>query len=172
MRKLFSIIFLAFVLAISASAQAPPKPDWSPFNWLIGTWDGQGHDKHGAGVGSFSLLYSLDHAVLLRKNSLKSPASKTSSASHHDDLMVIYQENDQWRADYWDTERHVIHYAIDMGEGTATFLSAKSPHAPTYRLTYKRLKLGALGVEFSVAPPGSDQFKTYASGVCHRRPGT
>ena len=172
MRKLFSTFCLILALAITSSAQAPPKPDWSPFNWLIGTWDGQGSGKSSTAVGSFSLLYSLDHAVLLRKNSSKSPASKKTPATRHDDLMVIYQENDQWRADYWDTERHVIHYAIDMGEGTATVLSAKSPHAPTYRLTYKRLALGALGVEFSVAPPGSDKFKTQASGVCHRRPGT
>jgi hypothetical protein len=172
LRKSFAVTILSVLLSIAAAAQSAPKPDWSPWNWIIGTWDGQGSGKPGAGVGSFSLLYSLDHAVLLRKNSSKYPATKTSSATHHDDLMVIYEEADKFRADYWDSERHVIHYAITMGEGTATFLSEKKPNTPTYRLVYKRLALGALSVEFSVAPPGSDQFKTYVTGTCHRRPGT
>jgi len=159
--------------AITASAQiAPPKPDWSPWNWIIGTWDAQGAGKPGTGAGSFSLLYSLDHAVLLRKSLSSYKAAKTAARTHHEDFMVLYEESNHWRADYWDTERHVIHYGITMGEGVATFLSDPHPKSPTYRLIYKRMDKGALSVEFAVAPPGSQEFKTYVSGICQRHPGS
>jgi len=171
-RKLLILATLLLAFTTLASAQSAPKPDWSPFNWLIGTWDGSGSGKPGSGGGSFSLLYSLDHAVLVRKNRSDYPATKGQPAIHHQDLMVVYSENDKWRADYWDNERHVIHYAVAIGEGTATFVSDKSATAPTYRLTYKRLAKGDLSIEFAIAPPGSDDFKTYTTGTCHRRQGT
>jgi hypothetical protein len=172
LRRLIPAILFILTLTLSASAQSAPKPDWSPWNWIIGTWDGQAAGKPGAGTGSFSLLYSLDHAVLLRKSISSYKASANAAKTKHEDLMVVYEENNHWRADYWDSERHVIHYSITMGEGTATFLSDKSANSPTYRLVYKRMVKGALSVEFAVAPPGSQEFKTYVSGICQRRPGT
>jgi hypothetical protein len=172
LRRFIAVAVFSIALAISASAQSAPKPDWSPWNWIIGTWDGQASGKLGAGTGSFSLLYSLDHAVLIRKSISNYKAPKTAAKTHHEDFMVIYEENDKWRAEYWDTERHVIHYSIEMGEGTATFISDKAPKAPTFRLIYKRLPKGALSVEFAMAAPGSQDFKPYVSGTCTRRPGS
>lgn len=172
MRKLLFVIALSIALSANSTAQiAPPKPDWSAWNWIIGTWDGRAAGKPGTGTGSFSLLYSLDHAVLLRK-SLSDYKAKSAAKTHHEDFMVVYQENDRWRADYWDTERHVIHYAVTMGEGVATFVSDKVPGKPTFRLVYKRMDKGALSVEFPIASPGSDEFKPYVSGICERRPGS
>jgi len=172
LRRTVFIAFLLLALLAPAAAQSAPKPDWSPWNWLIGTWDSKTVGKPGTSVGSFSLLYSLDHAVLVRKSIPPNHAAKAKPASHHQDFMVIYEENDKWRADYWDTERHVIHYGITIEGGNATFLSDAKPGAPTHRLTYKRLDKGALGIEFAIAAPGSEKFKTYASGVCERRPGS
>jgi hypothetical protein len=172
LQRLIPAILFILTLTLSASAQSAPKPDWSPWNWIIGTWDGQAAGKPGAGTGSFSLLYSLDHAVLVRKSISAYKASAKAAKTRHEDLMVVYEENNHWRADYWDSERHVIHYSITMGEGTATFLSDKSATSPTYRLVYKRMVKGALSVEFAIAPPGSQEFKTYVSGICQRRPGS
>jgi hypothetical protein len=173
LRKFICAAVLLLALSISASAQiAPPTPDWSSWNWIIGTWDGKAAGKPGSGTGSFSLLYSLDHAVLVRKSLSNYRAPKTAAKTHHEDFMVVYEENGHWRADYWDTERHVIHYTITMGEGVATFVSEKTPHSPTFRLIYKRMDKGALSVEFATAAAGSDIFKPYVSGICERRPGS
>jgi hypothetical protein len=173
LRKLICAVLLLFAAVLNVSAQTAPHPDWSPWNWLIGTWDAIG-SKPSNSQSSFSLLYGLDHAVLLRKSPAEgpSPAKKTKAAMKHQDLMVVYQENEKWRADYWDSERHSIHYAVNMGEGEATMLSEKTAGVPTYRLTYKRLPKGDLSVDFAIAPPGSEKFKTYVSGKCRRRPGT
>jgi hypothetical protein len=172
LRRFLSVVTLIIAFVISSAAQAPPKPDWSSWNWIIGTWDGQATGKPGAGSGSFSLLYSLDHAILVRKSLSAYKAPQTALKTHHEDFMVVYEENNKWRADYWDSERHVIHYAITMGEGTATFISDKTSNAPTYRLVYKRMDKGALSIEFAIASPGSQDFKTYVSGICKRRPGS
>lgn len=171
MRKLVSVAIL-LLLSLTATAQTAPHPDWSPWNWLIGTWDSI--SSKGANTSSsFSLLYGLDHAVLLRKSPAEGVGGKkTKTASSHQDFMVIYQEGEKWRADYWDSERHSIHYTITMGEGDATFLSDRVAGAPGYRLTYKRLKKGDLAVEFAIAQPGSEKFKSYVSGTCRRRPGS
>jgi hypothetical protein len=172
LRKLISVAILLLATCLSSSAQTAPHPDWSPWNWLIGTWDTIG-GKPANAPSSFSLLYGLDHAVLLRKSPAESAAGKkATTAARHQDFMVVYQEGEKWRADYWDSERHSIHYTITMGEGEATFHGDRAAGAPGYRLTYKRLKKGDLAVDFAIAQPGSEKFKTYVSGTCRRRAGS
>ena len=71
----------------------------------------------------------------MRKNRAEYPAAKDRPAVVHEDLMVIYP--DAKRAIYFDSEGHVINYAIEADGKSAVFVSEPDPAAPRYRLTYR-----------------------------------
>ncbi len=160
-----AVLLLTTVLGSSQSA----APDWTRWNWLIGTWDGSGSGKPGEGGGWFSLAPDLDHQVLVRKSHSEYPAANGRPSAVHDDLMVVYQESGAWRADYWDNEGHVIRYVAELSARQAVFTSIRRPDTPGFRLTYELEPNGEVSVVFAMAAPGSEDFKTYVSGTVHRR---
>ncbi len=168
MRRSAYLLALVLLLVVVGSAQQA-KPDWNSWSWLLGTWDGSGSGKPGEGGGWFSLKPQLDGQILVRHNHSEYPASADKPAVTHDDLMVIYPEGKTWRADYWDVEGHVIHYEIEIASHKATFTSDRKPGTPGFRLVYELQPNGELAVIFSMASPGSSEFKTYVSGTVHRR---
>ena len=76
--------------------------------------------------------------------------------------MVIYHQDNRLRADFYDSEGHVIRYAITApADGHAVFVSDRIDGQPRYRLTYK-LVGSTLKGRFEIAPPNApDVFKTY-----------
>jgi len=78
--------------------------------------------------------------------------------------MVIYVEGpDSLRADYYDSEGHVIRYAISVrSKGEVEFLSEPIPGQPRYRITYSSMSHDRVLGRFDIAPPGKpESFSTY-----------
>ena len=73
--------------------------------------------------------------------------------------MVIYAtEGAGVRADYYDSEGHVIRYSVtSAAPGEATFLSDVVAGAPRFRLNYKLGADNLLKGEFAIAPPGKPE---------------
>jgi hypothetical protein len=87
--------------------------------------------------------------------------------------MIIFKEpsGEKLRATYFDSEGHVIQYAVESSENPTAirFVSEASPSAPRFRLTYVR-KENDMGVKFEIAPPGKpDAFTTYVEGTVRRK---
>lgn len=87
--------------------------------------------------------------------------------------MVIYPggESKGTRAIYFDNEGHVIEYTAEFPPdgNSVTFLSAASPRAPRYRLTYTKADNARLRIKFEIAPPGKPEaFSTYIEAVARR----
>jgi hypothetical protein len=141
---------------------------WKDFRFLIGNWVSEA--KPGAGTGKFTLEPGLEGKVLVRRNFADLPAAKGRPAEKHEDLMVIYPESSrQFRADYYDSEGHVIHYSVAPTDSGLVFTSPASA-GPRFRLTYTRAENSTVRVKFEIAPPGkASQFRTYLEGTVRRQ---
>lgn len=146
--------------------------DWGALQYLIGNWVGEGSGGPGQGAGSFSFTPDLQGRVLVRKNRAEYPATKDKPAFAHDDLMIVFREPDEsaegaLRALYFDSEGHVIRYAVTMFGDRIVFTSEPSRIAPQYRFTYTREPANELKIKFEIAPPGKG-FSTYIEAAARR----
>jgi hypothetical protein len=128
--------------------------DWTDMKVLTGEWIGEGSGKPGAGAGEFSFVPELQGKILVRRSFAEYPGTR------HDDLMIVYREGDATRADYYDSEGHVIRYAVQVDGQRIVFVS---DGPPKYRLTYTALPEDKLRVQFDI------DSKTYLVGVCRRK---
>jgi hypothetical protein len=172
-RRSFSLAFL--VLAVGPLAASRGDDAWDACQFLVGEWVGEGTGKPGEGEGAFSMELALQGKILVRKNRSDYPATKERAAFSHEDLMVVYRGDNgaKTRAIYFDSEGHVIRYAIKASEDkrTLTFLSDPAPSSPRFRLTYVKAEGEALRIKFEIAPPDKPEtFQTYLDGSARRRP--
>jgi hypothetical protein len=161
MKFLMRIGVVVLACAAAARAQAPRGLDALAF--LIGDWDAVETPPGESGAFVFSMAVQ-DHAIV-RTNYAKYDARDGRPASRHDDLMLIFVEDNALRADYVDSEQHVIRYVIEpRGPREAVFVSEPRAGAPRYRLTYTLGADGILGGRFEIAAPDApDVFKSYLS---------
>lgn len=162
--------------AVPALAQGQPAGEtFEPLDFLIGNWVGEGgassKDGPGQGRGEFSFEYDLQRKVLIRRNYSEYPAQADRPASRQDDLMIVYAgEEKKLRAVYFDSEDHVIHYAVEASDGAIRFLSDPVADQPRYRLTYRKTGAATAFLEFEIAPPGKpDAFQSYITAKVRRK---
>ena len=173
MRKTLWLLLLVFALPVICAAQQKPAPQWAKFDFLLGTWTAAGSGSPGEGGGEFSFAFDLQKRVLVRRSHTAYPAAANRPAFAHDDLLIIYADDQQlFRADYYDNEGHVIRYAIEFSAdgNTCALTSDVSPAQPRFRLIYRKTKEGELAITLDIAPPGQpNSFKTYVSGAARRK---
>ena len=149
--------------AIRAERPAP----LAALQFLVGDWEGIG-DQGGA-TGGFTFSARVQDQVIVRTNYSDTPATADKSASRHDDLMVIHVDAGLVKADYFDSEGHVIRYVVEGRPGVVVFLSDIKPAEPRYRLTYRQAPATTLLGTFEIAPPGRpDAFAPYLSWSARR----
>jgi hypothetical protein len=167
-----ALVLVAF--SAGAAAESPDDDAWKPYRFLVGEWTGEGSGEPGKGSGRFSFAWDLQEKVLVRRNRAEYPAAQGRPAFSHEDLMVIYRADRSGpiKAIYFDSEGHVINYAVMFSDETRTltFLSDAVPTAPRFRLSYTKGADDAMGIKFEIAPPGKpDGFKTYLEGNARRQ---
>jgi len=150
-------MFLACALAVSAHAQT--RTDLSALTFLLGDWDAIGLPAGESGAFNFSL--AVQDRIIVRTNYAKNPARDGKPATRHDDLMVIFVEGNEVKADYFDSEQHVIHYVVQpRGPKDVVFVSEPRAGEPRYRLSYVLAANGQLKGSFEIAPAEApDAFK-------------
>jgi hypothetical protein len=143
--------------------------------FLVGQWKGEGGGQPGqAAAGGFSFSFELQGHVLVRRSFSEYAATSERPAFRHDDLMVVYQDQDGkgLRASYFDSEGHTIQYSVALSEDkrTLTFISEPSQSQPRYRfIFYRQTQPDTLNFEFDIAPPGKpDAFAKYVDGKAVR----
>jgi hypothetical protein len=161
MRSPARLILTAIFFAIPPLwCQTTPNTSWEKLKFLLGKWTGVAGEKdtpQGAGQGGFSFEPELNQKIIVRRNH-----AGYNSGAQHDDLMVIYLDNDAPRAIYFDTEGHVIRYTLTFpSTNKAVFESDGTQPGPRFRLSYW-MDGPSLAGKFEVAPPGSE-YKPYLS---------
>ena len=158
----------AFVLHAATICSAQTDP-FAELRFLLGDW--QAIDTPAGESGAFTFKLAVQDRVLIRTNEANYTATADRPASRHDDLLVIYVENGLLRGDYFDSEGHVIRYAVQpRAQNGVAFVSDPNPREPRYRLTYAAGADGVLAGSFEVAPPSSpEEFKPYLSWKARRR---
>jgi hypothetical protein len=162
---------VAFFSCVSARGADP----WQDYQFLIGSWTGEGKGEPGQGKARFTFALDLQGNILVRKHRAEIAASGGRPPSVHEDLMIIYPEagSDRARAIYFDNEGHVIYYSPQFSpdKKNLTFLSVGRPGTPRFRLTYSKQGEGSLAIKFEAAAPGHRaEFKTYTEGTAVREP--
>jgi hypothetical protein len=159
---------LSILLAVStATAHADDLAGFAPLGFLLGEWTAIG--DQGNATGGFTFAPSVQGHVIVRTNYSDTPPANGKPASRHDDLMVIYVEGGTMKADYFDSEGHVIRYVAEARPGTVVFISEIQPGAPRYRLAYTEGTGNTLTGRFEVAPPGKpDAFAPYLSWTARK----
>ena len=167
---------LAMLSGLATRAAAPPvagaPAGLAPLAFLVGEWPATGTGQPGAGTGTATFARSLQDKVIVRTSFADYPAAGDKPASRHDDLMVIYAApGGGARADYYDSEGHVIRYAVQSpAPGQALFLSDAVAGGPRFRLAYTLTAPGVLKGEFAIAPPGAPEaFKPYLTWESHKK---
>ena len=160
------ILILVTFSMIQLNAQSQKNIDWKPFEFLIGSWTGEGGGKPGEGKGNFSFDFDLDKNVLIRKNHNEIPASEKSPASIHNDLLIVYPDgNDSFKAIYFDNENHIINYCVKSNPESLIFESEKNNSTPRFRLTYTKLSPEKVNILFEIAMPNNpDNYFKYLEG--------
>jgi hypothetical protein len=156
-------VMVGTTAGLSAVAAALPH-GMEGLAFLLGRWDGVGGGAPGQGAGSATFASGLQDHVIIRDSFAEYPASSTTSAVRHDDLMIIFPDaGGGIGADYYDSEGHHIHYAVTVpAPQEAVFQSDTVSGAPRFRLTYKLGPAGHLQGEFAIAPPGKpEEFARY-----------
>jgi hypothetical protein len=151
-------LLLAALLSLPLRAQTLKDLDF-----LVGTWGSQSDSES----GECTFSRELGDQVLLRRSFADYPAQNGRPASHHEDLMVLYLQDGQWRADYWDNEGHRIAYGITRQDQQLRLLSQGK--GPRFRLTYTPAGEDQLDLLFEIAPPGQEDFKPHLQARLSRR---
>jgi hypothetical protein len=171
---MLSLILISILFSGIFAQQPDTAKGLDQLNFLLGDWIGEGGgNSPGQGSGGFTFGYDLQNTIMVRKNFAEYPATDTKPASRHDDLMIIYKApDDTLRAVYFDSEGHIIYYAINVSakEKSAIFTSPSAEKEARFRLSYSMSKENLLIIKFEVAPPGQpDAFSTYISASAHKK---
>ena len=85
------------------------------------------------------------------------------------ELVYYPQRQRKLRADYWDSEGHVIRYEVQSTAAKRlVLLSEARTGAPRFRLTYVWPQPGTLELTFEIAPPGAADFRPFISARLRR----
>lgn len=173
MKLLKRLVFLICVITFSNfySQQAVKNP-LGAYNFLIGTWEGEGGGKPGEGTGIVTFEYGLDKKIIIRKNHNEYPANNGRPAFIHDDIMTFYMENNLCRAIYFDNEGHVIYYTSSFTHDSASIIlvSDINPGTPRFKFTYNKLGTDKMRMVFEVAPTGKpEEYKKYVEGIVKKK---
>jgi hypothetical protein len=174
------LVATAFVLSSgcwlvpsSSGAQASARPNWTPFEWLVGSWVadiGSGGQPGMATRGGESWTLDLDRRVMIRRDYSDYPPAAGRPAAHHEGMMVIAPLGGGYSAHAYDNEGHNIDYDIAAGDSTEVFTSRAVSGEPQFRLTYARSATG-VDVKFEIAAPNQPgAFRVYVTGSMHHAP--
>ena len=156
---------LALLAGPPALASSPLAGDLGALAFMIGEWKSVGDPSGPDAGGTSSIEPDLSGRLLIRRDHVLTTAGQA-----FDIYMAMYDDGGSLRAEFVDTEGHVIHYAVTPAPDgrSAVFVAPASQSGPGFRLTYAAAPGERLHIRCEIAPPGG-AYKVYAEGDVARR---
>jgi hypothetical protein len=154
----------------STNVTTPSEP-LSELRFLLGDW--QAISKPGEPTGGFIFAYQLQSKIIVRTNYADYPATKERPAFRHEDLMIIYRDESRAiRADFYDSEGHVIRYIGKTSDAKRVeFVSEPLPSSPRFCLSYRLNDKGEIFGAFEIAPSNRpEEFTPYLTWSAIKKP--
>jgi hypothetical protein len=167
-----ALLLLSLLPLAPLGAQTAAADPFAPLSFLQGTWDANVGEKSAVHLtGRYAFLRELDGHVLVR-HSTSDPGCQApvSFDCKHTDMLLIFADRPgtPLRADYFDSEGHVIHYDVSTPTpASVVFLSQPGP-GPQFRLSYQ-LQGSVLSGRFESHMPGEADWHTYLAWSGERR---
>src|SRR5882672_4957712 len=108
---MLSLLVTLLLLIGAQTAGVPPASvpaALAPVQFLLGDWDAI--DTAPGETGGFAFVTGVQGRVIVRTNTAHYAATDRRPESRHDVLMIIYADGTALKADYFDSEGHVIRY--------------------------------------------------------------
>jgi hypothetical protein len=169
--RIIVALYIMILLQVQVPAVCGQEPQSQPraccagMDFLLGQWEASGAGEIGSSSGVMTFTQDLSGRVIVRRNESRSKQGS------HQDLMIIYRDSaGALRADFFDSEGHVIAYEVTVTETppTAVFTHASTDKEPGFRFSHISTDDGSLDLVFEIARPGSSVFKPYLKGVARR----
>jgi hypothetical protein len=159
------IILCQAGLLLGVQPETMPAGCCADMQFLLGEWEAAGSGEIGSSSGVMSFVSDLGGHVMIRRNRSRGKQGA------HEDLMIIYRDSaGTLRADYFDSEGHVIAYNVSVTASpqSAVFTHRSTDKEPGFRFAHIAREDGTLDLVFEIAPPGSSEFKPYLKGTARR----
>lgn len=150
-------------------AQLATAGKWKAFQFLFGTWSGDGLGPGGKGPGTLTVEPDLDGTILRAVNSQSFSGNEKQPPFTYRGMIILSSPT---RALFVDNEGHVLHYIVRATSNKVVFTGEREavPVAPRFRFSYTLLKDGKLDCSFDIAPMDTpDKFTIHVSGTASRK---
>ena len=176
--RLLFLALLGALLAVPVAAKdkppvlytipLPPRPDFSPLDWLVGEWVGKTTGSGPAGDVRFSARYDLGKRFLILQGEVSLPASKSAPASQESWLGILGASPDGpgFTLRTFSSTGFIARYGV-MVEGPEIRFNPEGGEKPPPGWLFRRLIQRTGVAEFTedvqVAPPGKSFFDYYTA---------
>jgi hypothetical protein len=181
------IVVLAPLLAVSLGADAgaqkdrepatysillPPRPDFSPFSWIIGDWAGYSTtpqaSKEAQGSVHLTLSYTLDKRFILVEEDVSLPGGQNAPAQRESwmGFVSLGPSGSGFVMRAFSSTGFMTEYHVTITDTELRFDPEGGPNPPPgwlFRRVITRLGPGYFGETVQVAPPGKEFFDYYTA---------
>jgi hypothetical protein len=146
----------------------PPKPDFSPVDWLVGEWAGKTTDRSAQGEIRLSVSYELDKQVMLLRGEASFQATKTSPAMKESWLGVLTTDRvaGSFLLCTFSSTGFITRYRVSV-EGPETQINPEGGEQPPpgwlFRTVIRRTDAQEFVETVQAAPPDKSFFDYYTA---------
>jgi len=154
------------------SIPLPPRPDFSPFAWIIGDWAGYSTTPQASnedqGNVHLTLSYTLDKRFVLVNEEVSLPPGKNTPAQHENwmGLVSANPSGSGFLMRSFSSTGFMTEYYVTVTDTEVRFEpegGANPPPGWLFRRVITRLGPGYFGETVQVAPPGKEFFDYYTA---------
>ncbi len=173
---IFALAFLVGATPLVAKEKAPtvyqiplpPKPDFSPVDWLVGEWAGKTTDQKAQGEIRLSVSYELDKQAMLLRGESSFQATKTSPAIKESWLGILTSNRGAggFLLRMFSSTGFITRYRVTV-EGPETHINPEGGEQPPpgwlFRTVIKRTEPQEFVETVQAAPPNKSFFDYYTA---------